>query len=68
MNSRVLLTLIFVCLSLTPVGAESEADSKAESGQRALVVLREWSEENQSFTSVRGDVHRNLGPVHFVRS
>jgi hypothetical protein len=58
MDSRVLLTLIFVCLSLPPVGAESEADSKAESGQRALAVLREWSEENQSFTSVRGDFHR----------
>lgn|GEM_PF-2196981 len=40
------------------VRAELDSKPKSESEQRALTVLREWSEENQTFTSVRGEFHR----------
>ncbi|MCA9016647.1 MAG: hypothetical protein KDA77_15045, partial [Planctomycetaceae bacterium] len=46
-----LVLCCFICIS---VRAESESDSK----QRAIKVLREWSDENLSFTSVRGKFHR----------
>lgn len=64
MDSRVLLPLIIACFVTAPLSAGPITASKPkfdpiqDSEQRAIKVLREWSEECQTFTSVRGDFHR----------
>ncbi|QDT41801.1 hypothetical protein Pan241w_18650 [Gimesia alba] len=55
-----LLPPVLCCLVCVSVRAESESESESriDSKQRAIKVLREWSDENLSFTSVRGKFHR----------